>query len=139
MDISEIQTIVTTADVFGVGFRLFPERLIIDTRQDAKEIPLVAIVDPVASLQERYFWLGQHRPSLGVPQSFMFFAWQHSIGYLEESGVWEQICDRVIGSGVSGAAQTCAEALGELLRRERRAHVDAIVGAKYETLWSVRE
>ncbi len=136
MDISEIQTIVTSADVFGVGFRLFPERLLIDTRHDERETPLVAIVDPVATLQERYFWLGQHRPSLGMPQQFMFFAWPHSVVYLEESGVWAQVRDRVVASGARGAADTCAAALDDLLGREHSAHLDAIRGPKYETIWS---
>ncbi|HZP58320.1 MAG TPA: hypothetical protein VFC53_12325 [Dehalococcoidia bacterium] len=138
VDIGEIRNIVQNADVFAVGFRLFPERLIIDTRHDDKEIPMVAIADPVASLQERFFWLGQHRPSLGMPQAFMFFFWPHSVPYLKESGVWDMIRARVVASGFAGAGETVDAALEDLERRERAAHVDAITGARYQTIWSAR-
>ena len=97
MDLTDITDIVRHADVFAVSFRLFPERLLIDTRHDdddptgACSLPMVAIVDPVGSMQERFFWLGSHRPSLGMPKQFQFFHWAHSIRYLEESGVWDRI------------------------------------------------
>ena len=139
VDLPEIEETVRTADVFAVSFRLFPERLLIDTRHDGREIPMVAIVDPVSSVQERFFWLGQHRPSLGMPKNFMFFYWPHSIGYLRESGVWAKIVDRITGSGFAGARETCDEALRDLMARERAATVEAIHGAHYQTLWSARE
>ena len=145
VDISEIAEIVRHADVFAVSFRLFPERLLIDTRHDESDesgacsLPMVAIVDPVVSVQERFFWLGQHRPSLGMPQNFMFFHWPHSARYLEESGLWSRICERVVASGFAGARDTCEAALQDLVARERAANVDAITGKRHQTLWSARE
>ena len=139
VDITEIGEIVNNADVFTIGFRLFPERVVIDTRHDEREIPMVAIVDPVESMQERFFWLGQHRPSLGVPQQFMFFYWPHSVGYLEESGVWDQIRARLVSSHFGGAAETCDAALRDLREREHAATVEAIRGQRYQTLWSASD
>lgn len=136
VDLGEIEKTVASADVFAVGFRLFPERLLIDTRHDSREMPMVAIADPVASVQERFFWLGQHRPSLGMPQAFMFFFWPHSARFLEESGLWEKICERIISSGFSGARETCDAALQDLIARERAANVEAIIGQRYQTVWS---
>jgi len=139
VDIKEIETVVQEADVFAAGFRLFPERLLIDPRHNDEEMPMVAIVDPVATVQERFFWLGQHRPSLGMPGSFEFFYWPHSARYLQESGLWQAICDRIVASGFNGARETCDEALRDLIERERRATVEAIRGTHYQTLWSARE
>jgi hypothetical protein len=142
VDLGQVDRIAAEADVFAVAFRLFPERLLIDTRHDPGDAagpcgtPMMAIVDPVASVEERIFWLGQHRPSLGVPQSFMFFLWPHSIGYLVESGVWGRIRERVVASGFAGAAETCDAALRDLLEREHRATVDAVRGDRFQTLWS---
>ncbi|MEX0750137.1 MAG: hypothetical protein WD359_04940, partial [Dehalococcoidia bacterium] len=87
VDLREINHIVRNADVFAAAFRLFPERILVDTRHDATDpdgpcgMPMLAIVDPVATLQERYFWLGQQRPALGTPKHFQFFFWPHSIRY----------------------------------------------------------
>jgi len=139
VDLTEISQIVREADVFTVGFRLFAERLVIDTRHDDREIPMVAIVDPVESMQERFFWLGQHRPSLGVPKQFMFFFWPHSIAYLEESGVWQQVRERLAAAHVEGADATCEAALRDLEAREHTATVEAIRGQRYQTLWSAHE
>ena len=139
VDIGEIREIVKNADVFAVGFRLFPDRLLIDTRYDGDETPMVAIVDPVETVQERFFWLGQHRPSLGMPERFMFFFWPHSVGFLEESGLWREISSRVTTAGFSGAQETCDAALRDIVERERAANVDAITGARYQTLWSATE
>ena len=141
VDLRQVEHIVNRADVFTVAFRLFPERLLIDTRHDASDpdgpsgMPMVAIVDPVETVEDRYFWLGQHRPSLGAPESFMFFYWPHSVAYLEESGIWAAVRGRVIPTGFAGAAETCRAALEDLYARERAAQVEAIRGEKHKTLW----
>ena len=142
VDLREIDRIVKQADVFAMSFRLFPERVLIDTRHDAADpegpcaLPMVAIVDPVPSVQERFFWLGQHRPSLGMPKKFMFFMWPHSIRYFEESGVWDRIKSRLLGSGFEGAQETADAALRDLYKREYQATVEAISGERYETIWT---
>jgi hypothetical protein len=141
IDLDQVRAVIRGADVFAVAFRLFPERLLVDTRHDASDpegpcgMPMVAIVDPVTTLQERFFWLGQRRPGLGMPQDFRFFYWPHSVAFLEESGVWAHARDRIVGSGFEGAGATCDAALGDLLRRERAANVAAIRGDGHQTLW----
>jgi hypothetical protein len=143
VDLGQIAQIVDNSDVFAIGFRVFPERVLIDTRHDASDpdgpsgLPMVAIVDPVDTIEERFFWLGQHRPRLGMPKNFMFFFWPHSIRYLEESGVWQRITDRVVASGFEGARETCEAALHDLYGREHAATVEAIRGnTTYRTLWT---
>lgn len=142
VDLSDIREIVTQGDVFTIAFRLFPERLIIDTRFDEKEpegpsgTPMVAIVDPVATVQERFFWLGQHRPSLGLPEDFRFLFWPHSIRYLEESGIWQLVRERLGATRFHRATATCDDALDDLLRRERGATIEAIRGERHHTIWS---
>jgi hypothetical protein len=145
VDLGEIEHIINDSDVFAIGFQLFPERVLIDTRHDPNDpegacgLPMVAIVDPVATVQERFFWLGQHRPTLGMPKSFMFFHWPHSIRYLEESGVWNRSRARIVASGFDGAAETCDMALRDLYRREHTATVDAIRGDRHHTLWAASQ
>ena len=142
IDLDRVQNVAREADVFAIAFRLFPERLLIDTRFDANDptgpcgTPMVAVVDPVATLEERMFWLGQHRPGLGMPEKFNFFYWPNSIGYLEESGVWSIVRQRLIASGAAGADATSDAALADLGARERAANVAAIRGDKHHTVWA---
>ncbi|HET9476987.1 MAG TPA: hypothetical protein VFP63_05830 [Dehalococcoidia bacterium] len=136
IDLEEVRKVVETCDVFTMGFRLFPERLIVDTRSDDQAGPMVEVVEPVATVEERFFWLGQRRPSFGVPQQFTFFVWPHSIGYLEESGLMDRIRQRIYSTDESGAVDgQVARAMYRLIALERQATADAILGRNYHTLW----
>src|SRR5438093_12878324 len=73
IDLEEVRKVVDECDVFTVGFRLFPERLMIDTRTREGDGPLLEVVAPVNTFEERLFWLGQRRPAFGVPEGFPFF------------------------------------------------------------------
>jgi hypothetical protein len=137
---AEVKQVVANADVFAIGFPLFPERLLVDTRSDATTPPMARLVEPVSSVQERFFWLGQHRPSLGMPQRFMFFFWPHSVGFLEESGVWNAIRQRLLANEAGqSAVEELDRTLDELKAKERDMYVGAIVGdERHRTLWSAR-
>ena len=136
IDLEEVRKVVETCDVFTMGFRLFPERLIIDTRSDSQAGPLAEVVEPVSTVEERFFWLGQRRPSFGVPQQFTFFVWPHSIGYLEESGLMDKIRQRIYPAGENGEiGKQVAKAMHRLIALEQQATADAIQGRNYHTLW----
>lgn len=136
IDLEQLRKVVDTCDVFTVGFRLFPERLIVDTRADERNGPLVEVVEPVSTVEERFFWLGQRRPSFGVPKQFTFFVWPHSIGYLEESGIMDRIRQRIYPADQTGeAAQQLVRAMQRLFSLEQQATRDAILGRNYHTLW----
>jgi hypothetical protein len=136
IDLEEVRKVVETCDVFTMGFRLFPERLIIDTRVNDQAGPMAEVVEPVSTVEERFFWLGQRRPSFGVPQQFTFFVWPHSIGYLEESGLMDKIRQRIYPADDNGdIGQQVAKAMHRLIVLEKQATADAILGRIYHTLW----
>lgn len=129
IDLDEVNKVIEHCDVFTIGFRLFPERLIVDARTADDEGPMLEVVEPVGTVEERFFWLGQRRPAFGVPQQFTFFIWPHSVPFLEESGLMDRIRRRIY-------PQDPAESMLRLQLRERRAVFDAIKGTNYHTLWS---
>jgi hypothetical protein len=132
VDLEELKNVVDNADVFTIGFRLFPERLIIDTRSEGEAGPVVRVVEPVTSVEERFFWLGKERPQFGAPERFSFFIWPHSVRYFEESGLGELIRQRLSSED---ADRQLAESEQSLYVLERRAEVDAILGRNYHSLW----
>lgn len=150
VNLAEIEKVVDLCDVFTIIFRLFPERLLVDARTSAQEGPLVAVVEPVATVEERYHWLGRKRPNFGPPQRFMFFLWPHSIAFLEECGIVARIrrrCEasrrpvRLAGSASAAGGEAVAmfdRALAELREKERRAIRAAITGENYRTIWPVQ-
>jgi hypothetical protein len=131
VDLAEVKKVVETCDVFTAGFRIFPQRLLIDTRSQEGAGPLVAVVEPVATVEERFFWLGQERPRFGPPQRFTFFVWPHSIAFLEQCGIVQALRQRC-----QPEARQVRQAVSQLKRLERRAIERALRGQDYHTLWA---
>ena len=135
IDLDELRKVVDHCDVFTVGFRLFPERLIVDARTAAEEGPMLEVVEPVGTVEERFFWLGQRRPAFGVPQRFTFFVWPHSVRFLEECGLMDKIRQRLYAAEPE-CDRMVSESLIRLHQLEDRAVQDAITGNNYHTLWA---
>ena len=136
IDLDEVRNVVDSCDVFTIGFRLFPQRLIVDTRTSEAEGPMVEVIEPVGTVEERFFWLGKRRPEFGVPEQFTFFVWPHSCRFLKECGVADRIRKRLQGAGRPEAGRQLKAALAELTRLERQAELEAVRGRDHHTLWS---
>lgn len=134
VDLEELRKVIDNADVFTIGFRTFPQRLIIDARVSDNEGAMVRVVDPVASVEERFFWLGKERPGFGVPERFTFFVWPHSMSYFDESGLGEIVRRRIYPLDPEVGHQV-AESMWQLIQLERQATRDAITGRNHHTLW----
>ena len=135
IDLNELRNVVENCDVFTIGFRLFPERLIVDARTTAEEGPMLEVVEPVGTVEERFFWLGKRRPDFGVPQRFTFFVWPHSVRFLEECGLMDKIRQRLYVAEAE-CGRMVAESIVRLHQLENRAVHDAITGDNYHTLWA---
>ncbi len=136
IDLDEVRKVVDACDVFTIGFRLFPQRLMVDARASDGEGPMVEVVEPVGTVEERFFWLGKRRPEFGVPEQFTFFVWPHSCRFLTECGLAERIRKRLQGAGRPEAARQLKAAMAELRRLERQAVEEAVRGSNHHTLWS---
>ncbi|MFQ5473378.1 MAG: hypothetical protein ACE5FA_10910 [Dehalococcoidia bacterium] len=135
VDLEELRKVVDDSDVFTVGFRLFPERFIVDTRSTGSEIPMAEVVEPVATVEERFFWLGKRRPAFSAPERFTFFVWPHSIRFLQESGIAGRIRERVGAAGHDESARVLDAAMARLSGLEKVAVVNAITGENCHTIW----
>jgi len=136
VNLAEVEKVVDLCDVFTIIFRVFPERLLVDSRTSPQEGPLVAVVEPVATVEERYHWLGRKRPSFGPPERFTFFLWLHSIAFLEQCGIAARIHRRCEATDWPEAVAMFDRALAELREKEQRATLAAITGENYRTIWA---
>jgi hypothetical protein len=134
VDLDEVREAVEEADVLVVGFRGFPERLLIDSRRNEAIGTMACVVEPLRGVEERMHWLGRTRPQFGLPQRFTFFVWPHSVGYLEESGLNRTLFSSV---GTDGTPQL-VEALDELTLLEWRSRRDSVSGGEWRTLWDAQ-
>jgi hypothetical protein len=135
IDQAAVDEILESADVLVVGFTLFPERLLVDCRRNDETGPMVAVVEPLGGVQERYHWLGQHRGMFGMPDSFSFFAWPHTIRSLDERDVLAKLKVRLAATSSDGV-QLLDRALGKLREMENVAFRQAVAGeGPWKTLW----
>lgn len=96
---------------------------------------MVAVVQPVASVEERIKELLKIRPQFPPPEDFSFFLWPRRIATFELQGVWPRIVQRCLDSGHARIAGDCNQALERLYQLERGAIRDAIRGLRYQTIW----
>lgn len=133
IDISEILSVVNTADVFVVMFEMFERRLLVDARSTPSDPPLVRVVDRVRSSEERFRELMRLRPRMASPDKIVAFQWIRSVRTFVEAGVWQAIHDRLAGMGVP--ENVLLAVLHELQWEERREEIKAVRGEEpYRTM-----
>ena len=134
-DIDQVIQNVSEAEVMSVFFPTLRRSLIIDTRSNETVGPFVRLMPMARSPQDRMRSIRRLRPQFPRPTNLTLIPWQRYVDSLVESGVWDQIVDRVRQSGDETALSSCSQALNELRRMERDELVSAIMGRNYHTLW----
>ena len=132
VDLAAVEEVLRRVDVLTIGFPLFPERLLVDLRSSTVDGQFAGIVEPVASVQERYLWLGQHRGTFGAPEAFSFFVWPQSVESLGEGSILAPLRDRL----TPDAQEALATGFTRAVDLERRAILRAVRGAAdWPALW----
>ena len=138
-DLEEVKRNIDSAEVMSVFFPTFRRSVVIDTRTNEHDGPMVRIMPMVASPQERLRSLRRLRPGFPRVHNLALIPWPRYIDSLVNLGVWERIVSRFEGAGQSEAVAAC-EAVLEELRALEKAEMAAVVrGENYHTLWSVRD
>ena len=132
IDGEALERLLKAADLITIGFTLFPERLLIDTRSNDTDGQLVTMVEPVANVEERYLWLGRHRSSFGAPEGFAFFVWPRSVRNLLERDALAALKPRL----ETRALDAFEGALRGALALERQAMAEAVRGSeRWHAVW----
>lgn len=136
VDLDEVYKVIDAAEVLVVRFHIVPKRLLIDFRTRGGEKPLVKMVDPASSVEERFRSIKELRPQLPLPEKVMSFQWPRMTAVLVSSGVWDYMANRVVAVGGDELAAECARVLDEIKAAERLEVANAIRGNEhYQTLW----
>ena len=134
-EIDEVLRNVQEAEVMSIFFPSFRRALIIDTRSNADDGPMVRLMPMASSPQDRVRSIRKLRPGFPRLQNLTLIPWQRYVDSLVNLGVWEKIVKRIEESGDPKAIQACDAALTELRRLERQELVAAISGDNYQTIW----
>jgi hypothetical protein len=136
VDLRDISTTIASSDVLVLRFVAVGQRLLLDFRVTELDGPLIRVVDPVKSVEERYRDLRRLRPRLNNPDKIVAIWWPRFVSSLSTTGVWDEVMRRVADSGFTEAVRRAEDTLAELVALEQAQHRAAITGDGFKTLWS---
>jgi len=135
IDFDEVVRTIQSADVIVFRFAIVSQRLLVDYRSSELDPPLVKLVPPAGSAEERFKSLKRLRPRFRLPDKISAVRWPKRVDSLCERGIWDAIVQRVCAAGFPEAAESYREVLEELRALERQELRNAILGEGYQTLW----
>jgi hypothetical protein len=138
IDLDDIVATIASSDVVVMRFVALGQRLLLDFRTTGLEGPMVKVVRPVNSVQERYKDLRHLRPRFNPPDRIVAIWWPRFAASLRESPAWQAVLERVSDTGYPASVREAQAAMDELVSLERRAAFDAVTGEGYRTLWSAQ-
>jgi hypothetical protein len=135
IDLGEVMRVIRTADVLMLRFVIVPQRLLLDSRTNDVDGPLLKVVPRVSGARERFRELRRLRPRFALPERITAVQWPHRIESLLSSGVWDVVKERLASTGFAGAEQQAEAVYNELKTLEATEIQNAIRGEGYHTYW----
>jgi hypothetical protein len=132
LDLAELCQMIDQAEVLVVRFPLVDKRLLLDAREGPGTVPRLVLVPRVASLDERYRYLRETRPSAPLPDRITFIPWPKRVETFQSGGVWSRLLRRV---RLLDEEPKADELMAELQALELSEVYAAIGGTGYRTLW----
>ena len=136
IDLADIAATIRAHDVVAIRFLSVGQRLLLDFRSTEIDGPVVRLVEPVQSMEERYRHLKQIRPRFLAPRRIVAIWWPRFIASMVDTGIWAVIMQRVTDAGHVEAVRQAEETFAELTALERKIEQDAIRGTGFKTLWT---
>ena len=130
LDLEAVCQNIAEAEVITLYFPLLGRTLLVDARCAPDTGTLVRVVPMARDTGERLRSLKRLRPTLPRPESITMIPWQMRVGSVASTGGWACLLRRIDGQP---AAEACLEHLRMLERTEQ---LDAILGRRYEALWT---
>ena len=127
---------ILEADVLSLFFPYFGKAILLDTRSNETDGPVIMLTEMVRSPQERIRSLERLRPGFPDVEKMILIPWVRYISTLVESGIWDSIVTRLEQSTFDDPDKSTEILLSELKKMERVELISAIKGPKYETIWS---
>ena len=139
LDMEEVIESVEKAEVMSLYFPALGKAVVIDTRSNDTQGPLVSITPMVASPQERLRSLRRLRPGFPELNGLTVVQWTRYVDSLVTLGVWDRIVKRFADSGQDDAVAACGTVLNELRRLENAELAAVVLGHNYHTIWPPQE
>jgi hypothetical protein len=138
VDLDEVKTNIAEAEVISLFFPMLRSALVIDTRRNETDGPMLRIMPMAASPQERLRSIRRLRPGFPRLQSLTLIPWSRYVNSLVEIGIWDMLVKRFKDSSQEKAIADCEKILEDLRRLEKAELSSVVLGENYHTIWSSR-
>ncbi len=128
-------------EVWVVYFPAIRRSLIVDTRSDEVDRPMIRLVGMVSSIEERIESIREMRPRFPRVEKIVFIPLPLDTSSIERSVLWVKINEKFTEAGDQEALQACEAAMQELAKLERQVkehhnNRGAVLGGiGFETIW----
>ena len=114
LDISDVLQGIKQADVMSILLPALKKSVVIDTRSNKNDGPMINLLPMVGSPEERLHSLGLLRPHFPKVHELTIVEWTRYVDSLVTLGVWSQIMDRFNEIHQTEAVLVCDRILKEL-------------------------
>ena len=139
LDLENVIESIDTAEVLALSFPTFNKSLVMDTRSNPYDGPLVCIQPMVSSPRERIRSIRKMRSGFPWIDTLTVIPWLRYVDSLVTLGVWDRIMRRLAVAGHSDPLTTCDALLRDLRRLERDEMAAVLRGDNYHTIWSAED
>jgi hypothetical protein len=136
IDLDDIVSTLSGSDVVVMRFVALGQRLLLDFRATELEGPMVRVVAPVKSVQDRYKELKVIRPRFPTPERITAVLWPRFARSLRDSPAWTEVLARISDTGHADSVRAAKDALEQIIALEHRTECEAVRGEGFRTLWS---
>ena len=136
LDLDEVMDSLENGEVISLSFQTFNRALVVDTRSNEREGPLICVCPVVESPRERIRVLRKMRPAFTRASNLTVIPWPKSVASLVSLGVWDKLISRFERDGHYEAVRDCGTVLAELRSLEKEEVAAVLTGENYHTIWS---
>ena len=134
-DLQKVMDSLENEDVFCFSFPALGKVVVVDTRTNHSEGPLVFIASTSASPKERITSLRRLRPGFPRIRRLAVIVWPRYVDSLVTLGIWDRLVERLLKAGHEDPIGACDALIQQLGRLEKAELAAVVTGGGYQTIW----
>ncbi len=135
IDLAEVASSIAGAEVVTLLFLILRKTLLIDTRFDIEDDPMVRVVPMVSGPEERVQTIRKMRPNFPKPERIAFIPWPKYASSLIRLGVYDTLKNRLEESGREKPIEDLRTSIRSLEQLEQEELAAVLSGEGYRTIW----
>ena len=135
-NLENVKETILESDVVSIFFPFLGKSVIVDSRTNETEGPILLLTDMVKTPKERVDSLKQMRPNFQTINEIVLIPWVRYVSTLNSSGIWGGILDKMFKLGQEKPHTDVDQIMDVLENLERIYLIEVMTGPTWETTWT---